>query len=372
MRRQLLAAALGLLAALLLAEGGLRLIGLEARWLEDLAYWQSVDPEVHRVSADPELLFELRPGSRHAYGLPEGPNPEPEHRWWSNPRVVDVNELGHRGPARRVEKEPGTFRVMALGGSNTYGAAVSNGETWPDALEAQLLARSERPVEVWNLGVSAYVSLQKIAAARRALRDWEPDLLLFQMSNTGPRNLLRQPEVRAAGEFARQPMLWRETILFRPEPGSALAPLFERSHLVRSVSLLRNRRARLDAKGRYGNTLPAIDVQCEGVSEAAFRRFLAEDLGDVPAVLVYPAEGGSSAWVNEIDLPLIDLSTQPDVPGTVDGRHIHPGAAVYRWYGRRIADYLLTAGCLEAGCDFSYLDPDEQTGSSPEAQRPIP
>ena len=341
-------AALGL--GLLLAPGAAGVAdggaGVEADWLADLAYFNSVDPEVHRVSDDLDLVFELAPNRSESYRAPGGEQREDEHAWWSDPRVVTTNALGHRDPPRSTAKPSGTFRIACLGGSNTYGAAVSNELSWPAALEAELTARREGPLEAWNLGVSAYVTRQKLGMARRALQRYDPDLLIFQMSNTGPRNVLLQGPEATLAAFRRDPRLYRETLLYGPE-GDAW--WFDRLALGRVFVMFKNRRVRVDEEGKYGRPMLELDERSERLAEREFRSFL--DAVDLPVVVLYPAEGGSAAWLESVAVPIIDLSAQADVPDSPDGRHLHPGGDVYRWYGRRIADYLLEAGCLsEGGC----------------------
>ncbi len=341
--------AFGTALGLLLAEVLVRAAGLEARWLQDLAYFNSVDPEVHQWSEDLDLVFELKPGAAHEYGLPDGPR-EDEHSWWTTPRVVGINDLGHRGAARTETKAEGTYRIMALGGSNTYGAAVSDHETWPAALEQALARRTERPVEVWNLGVSAYVTRQKLGMARRALRRYDPDLLVFQMSNTGPRNVLLQDEQKTLEAFRDDPRLYRESLLHVPERGSPSGVWFDASALVRVVVLARNRRERAAEGGAFGDPVLELDERSERLAALELAEFVATDAGSVPVVILYAADAPGPEWLDAAGLPVLDLAMQRDRPDTPEGRHLHPGAGVYRWYAERIADYLLASGCLEGRC----------------------
>lgn len=177
-RARLSRLAVGLLVATVLSESALRISGVDSRWLNDLAFRQEADIEAHRALDEPEILYGLAPGA------------EADRTETGTSRRIAVNELGHRGPDRVVDKPADTLRIMAIGGSNTYGAAVSNGETWPDFLEVELNERLPTPVEVWNLGVSGYEMRQKVAVARLAIDRWEPDVLLFQVWNRGPRYVL--------------------------------------------------------------------------------------------------------------------------------------------------------------------------------------
>ena len=62
-----------------------------------------------------------------------------------------VNEDGGRG-AWKVAKPHGTVRIIATGGSSTFGMNNPNWATWPAFLEQELRNRRNVPVEVLNAG----------------------------------------------------------------------------------------------------------------------------------------------------------------------------------------------------------------------------
>lgn len=345
--KRLAAAGLGVVVALLLGEGVARLVDAEARWLRDLSYYQSVDVAVHRPSEDLRLSYELEPSARAIFA--GDPNDEP---WSPRLRAVSINALGFRGREHSARKEPGVFRIVALGGSNTYGAAVGDGDAWPDALERALHARGREHAEVWNLGVSGYVTAQKVAMAERALA-WQPDLMLFQMSNTGPRNLLLTDDLDVLARYRRDPALWRETVLACPPLDSLWGRLFLRSELLRTLGLATDRHRRRRAPGvEYQPPNPELDVRAERGAEASLRAFLATAPPELDVALVYPAEGGGERWLQTLDLWTLDLNRAEPKPDRPDAMHIHPGREVYAWYGERLAD-AITAACDPTGCDFS-------------------
>ena len=342
---------LGISVGFLLAEGLARLADLEGRWLPDLAYYQGVDVNMHQPSLSSGLLYELRPGASAAIPAEEAEGVEEEHSWWTDPRVIRVNKLGHRGPERTLEKSPGVYRILALGGSNTFGAAVSNGESWPGALERSLIAQTGRQVEVWNLGVNGYVTTQKLTQARDALRRFAPDLLLFQLYNTGPRNILLSDDVDVVGTFHRTPSLYRETLLWSPSEAQQLRSwLWGASHLYRAIVLALNRRARVDEQGKFGAPHELLDARSERRAAEQFATFVREEVGEVPVWILFGAEGPGPAWCEDIGVPVIELEREADIPDLPGARHIHPGAEVYSWYGEKIAQRLMGAGCLAEGC----------------------
>lgn len=332
-RARLLASLFGTLGALLLAEIGVRVAGLEDRWMPSLLFEMSSDVAVHRYAADPRLVYELAPGATARL-----PRAEP---WGDDPRAVRVNGLGLRGGERSASKAPGVLRIVCLGGSNTYGAAVSDGRTWPDALERELAHRLDRPVEVWNAGVSGWMTPQKVLRAQQAIEGWEPDLLLFQLFNTGPRNLFvpgGAPDWRR--QLDRDPTLWSDLLRWAPSnPGI----LFRSSALVRMFLIAANR---VDRDGlEPGARVEALEVAARERGRERYRALRAST--NVPMALVVVPAGGHAEWWDEgRDGPALDLRAlpRPDLPG-VDS--IHPGAAAYAWYGRELATLLIYEGLVE-------------------------
>lgn len=343
MIRRLGALLLGLGLALLLAEGLVRAVGLDGTWLRDLAFHNVADPGVHQASDDPELLYTLRPGARGDFpplNDPDAPR-----------RTVTINQLGHRGVERSVDKAPGAVRILALGGSNTYGAAVGDGDTWPEQLERALQARGVA-AEVWNLGVSGYEARQKAAQARHALA-WDPDLLIVQLHNVGPRYLV--PDDDPLRWIGVAPDLVREWMPGLPDGGPS-AWAFRTSALARLVLMLPERRARADDPE---GGVPLAPFEARG--RAALRSLLTDLPPDVQAMGFVPpplfAPGApDNALPDHADtgLPLLVLDGEerpgadplPDLRGL---RDIHPPAAVYALYAERLADALVGERCATRG-----------------------
>ncbi|MCB1153066.1 SGNH/GDSL hydrolase family protein, partial [bacterium] len=150
-------------------------------YLADLIATQGADLPVHRPVDNVHLLFDLKPGARENLARP--------HR---SDRMVTINALGMRDPERTLEKPPGTFRIVVLGSSTTFGAEVSDGETFPNYAEEILNARRDgRRYEVWNAGISSYTPHQMAAFGRRLIEQGAaPDLIVFQIFLLGPRSFL--------------------------------------------------------------------------------------------------------------------------------------------------------------------------------------
>lgn len=90
-----------------------------------------------------------------------------------------INSARKRGPEWSPKAAPGALRVMAVGGSTTWGINNPDGATWPALLQADLARQLKRPVEVLNAGVPK----QTMAGIMRELPDlierFHPDAVLY-------------------------------------------------------------------------------------------------------------------------------------------------------------------------------------------------
>jgi len=90
-----------------------------------------------------------------------------------------VNTLGYRGEDIAIPKPEDVFRIVALGGSSTYGFAPPE-LTYPAQLERIL--REDygfTNVEVINAGTPAYNSFNIVASFQTRVLELEPDLAIF-------------------------------------------------------------------------------------------------------------------------------------------------------------------------------------------------
>ena len=94
-----------------------------------------------------------------------------------NPAWEDINPRGIRGDLVAIPKPDGVFRIVALGGSTTFGHALAADETWPAQL--QRLLREQNPqVEVVNLGAPGYYSLDSVVNLATHGLPHEPDMVI--------------------------------------------------------------------------------------------------------------------------------------------------------------------------------------------------
>jgi lysophospholipase L1-like esterase len=82
--------------------------------------------------------------------------------------VISIDSLGFRGKDFPLVKPDSVLRVLALGGSDTFGVGVTDSATWPAKLEFRLdaaLSQSGgryRRAEVINAGVPGYSTLENL------------------------------------------------------------------------------------------------------------------------------------------------------------------------------------------------------------------
>jgi hypothetical protein len=115
------------------------LLGAEvvARWLHLPDRMIGFAWRMIEVTDDPDLPYHLRPNlETYVRGM-----------------HVRTNDHGLRGPATPLEPEPGVHRVLALGGSTTFGEGVEEDAAFPAQLERVLNAAGRGRFEVLNGGV---------------------------------------------------------------------------------------------------------------------------------------------------------------------------------------------------------------------------
>ena len=130
---------------------------------------------------------------------------------------VHVNRAGFRGEEVAEQKQPGTLRIMAVGGSTTFDSFVSSdAHTWPARLSEKLrISKTGRRIEVINAGVPGYRSLDNLIRLQTELHRYRPDIIIlldahndifasFSESARPPRTFEKRPdEVDPAAPWTR-------------------------------------------------------------------------------------------------------------------------------------------------------------------------
>jgi len=96
------------------------------------------------------------------------------------PRRPPFNAHGWLGPEIEVGKPPGTFRIVALGGSTTIlSNFVEPRDTFTERLARSLkAARPRRRIEVVNAACQSHTSAHSLNKYATLIRDFHPDLVL--------------------------------------------------------------------------------------------------------------------------------------------------------------------------------------------------
>ncbi|MSP56419.1 MAG: hypothetical protein EXR69_12570 [Myxococcales bacterium] len=125
---------------------------------------------------------------------------------------VSTDSNGLRAPLHSQEKTEGTFRVMTLGCSTTFGWGVNDEETYPYLLEQNLKAAGHN-VEVINGGQPGYSSFQGLWLWQKTLAAYKPDLVIFgyivQDSRAVAYSDSSQAVLQANKDFLKANLLYR-------------------------------------------------------------------------------------------------------------------------------------------------------------------
>lgn len=146
-------AVFGVVIALLLAEGRLRLIGYS-------------NPSFYTI--DEDMGSALRPGA-------EG--------WWTQEgrAYVKINSDGLRDVEHAVPKPAHSLRVAILGDSYAEGLQLSIDKLFWKVLERELgrCPLKDRNVEVINFGVSGYGTGRELLMLRKKVWKYQPDIVVL-------------------------------------------------------------------------------------------------------------------------------------------------------------------------------------------------
>ena len=150
-------AGVSLVAGLAIAEGVVRWLRpqmVDPYWRDRLAYYRH----------DPELGWSHVPGAQGELSRQEFHH------------LVRINAAGWRDRERRLDKEPGVFRIVALGDSFTFGHGVADDEIFTRRLETLMPG-----VEVLNMALSGSSTDQQLLILKTRVRQWHPDMVLVMV-----------------------------------------------------------------------------------------------------------------------------------------------------------------------------------------------
>lgn len=113
---------------------------------------------------------------------------------------VTANSLGFREREFERPKPPGTYRVLVLGDSLTWGVGLEASQRYTNRLEALLRERNpQRSVEVLNFGLAGGPTVQEARILAHVAPEVEPDLVVVGFCQNDPKigSSVESPESRA-------------------------------------------------------------------------------------------------------------------------------------------------------------------------------
>jgi hypothetical protein len=154
--------------------------------------------ELYQKSANTVLRYELKPNTRINI---------PGH--YEN---VMINSDGFRGPEYTLLKSKDTYRIVMIGDSVTLSRLTKWQESLTQRLEALLSASCPRKkIEVLNMGVEGYNSIQELELLKSKALKYKPDLVILHYCLNDP----DYPEYYFKKNFINRHSLLARYILYR-------------------------------------------------------------------------------------------------------------------------------------------------------------
>jgi len=193
--------------------------------------------ENFRLSDNPELRYELVPGSQYLGGA--------------------INADGMRDRDYPVEKSAGVFRIACLGDSICFGYDVKADETIAGRLEEYLnryYTSDGWSFEVLNFGVTGYNITQVVENLRLRALKYDPDLIIYAYSMNDPQEFsIELDALRAKLTCAEQNYIDR---LRRPGRNLALhSRLYVLTHFILESRTSAGRRTGTSSTDREWSSL---------------------------------------------------------------------------------------------------------------------
>lgn len=139
-----------------------------------------VFPRFFTVLNSPYTPFERKDGGGLYYSHPYTSYDVKPGYHLPDTGAVTINSLGFRGDEIQRTKRAGTYRIVALGGSTTYGVFLGDHETYPYYLGEELKRQFGRDkVEVINAGLVSATSAESLTRVLFRIVPLEPDMVVF-------------------------------------------------------------------------------------------------------------------------------------------------------------------------------------------------
>ena len=104
----------------------------------------------------------------------------PGYKGYTYDAPLEINDDGIRGSNRAVVMDAAALRIVVLGDSMTYGLGVAIEQTYPRVLERMLQSERDAPVQVFNLGVPSYNTMDQALFLEETFDLYKPHLVILQ------------------------------------------------------------------------------------------------------------------------------------------------------------------------------------------------
>ena len=198
------------------------------------------------------------------------------HREEGSSFDVTTNDDGLRTESMPLDKPEGAWRVLSLGCSTTFGWGVGDSEAYPARLESHAREKGLGGFEVVNGGQPGYTSFQGLWLWSKALRSYQPDLVLIGYVVQDARKAAYSDRSQAI--LQRDHRYFKDNLLYRSRAYLALRSL------LGSIQIRAKERGEGGSGGVY--RVPPADFASN------LRAFVAavKDVGAVPVLFGYPLE----------------------------------------------------------------------------------
>lgn len=254
----------------------------------------------------------------------------------------DATPRAGRGDVARAAATPGAFVVLGLGDSIMYGVRLAKDDTYLEQARRVLAGRTKRPVEIVNLAVPGYNTLQEDAVYRELGDRLAPNVVLLHYWSDDAR-MYRAigGYVVDFGDLSADGRLVARALPIAPALNDTLLLHSRLFQLLTQAVVAYDRRAVVADWSRVAEPLAAINARVRHTG-GRLVVLASPDLGGEAALpngqLPTLRELGAKEGFDVVDLAAwLDGGRAEDV--RIDGCHFN--AEGHRRIAQHLADYLL-------------------------------
>lgn len=104
---------------------------------------------------------------------------KPDQKAFTHDKLVEINSLGIRDREYTSNPASGTYRILAVGDSQTFGNGLASTDTWPKQLEHVLNKNNNTQFEVINSGLPGSDTWQHEIILQRMLKNYNPTTIVL-------------------------------------------------------------------------------------------------------------------------------------------------------------------------------------------------